>query len=289
VATPLSVIVTTFEWPDALEAVLRGLASQSDPSFDVVVADDGSGPETAAVVDRWRETFPGRLTHAWQPDEGFRLSQARNLGAVASGGSYLVFVDGDCIPRRHFVAAIRRAAVPGWFLAGKRVQLSRKLSEAVLRDRTPVGGWSTATLVRRARRELDPWRNLTPRDRRRPWRPQLPDFEPSGNEYGFLMAMHRSDYERVNGFDQRFVGWGDQDVDLAVRLRRLGLRCGFAGPRSTMLHLWHPTRMTGERETWWLLQDTIESQRLEALEGLERVSPFPGTVSPARSEAPSHR
>ena len=128
-ATSVSVIVTTFEWPDALDAVLRGLATQSDASFDVVVADDGSGPETAAVVDGWRETFPGRLTHAWQPDEGFRLSRARNLGAVASDGSYLVFVDGDCIPRPHFVAAIRRAAVPGWFLAGKRVQLSREFSD----------------------------------------------------------------------------------------------------------------------------------------------------------------
>lgn len=268
----LSVIVSTFEWPEALDAVLRGLAVQSDTAFDVVVADDGSGDETAAVVDGWREAFPDRLMHAWQPDEGFRLARVRNLGAVASRGEYLVFVDGDCIPRRGFVAAIRRAALPGWFLAGKRVQMSKELSRAVLRDCIPVERWPMHTLLRKAGRGIGPWKNLTPRDRRRPWRPSLPDFQPHGNEYGFLMAMARSHFEHVNGFDIRFVGWGDQDVDLAVRLRRLGLRCGFAGPRSTMLHLWHPTQMTRDRETWWLLQETIASERIEAVEGLASVS-----------------
>jgi glycosyltransferase involved in cell wall biosynthesis len=104
----LSIVVSTYEWPEALDAVLRGLAGQSDRSFDVVVADDGSGSETEETVDRWRPVFGNRLAHAWQPDEGFRLAGVRNLGASSARGSYLVFIDGDCIPRRHFVAAIRR-------------------------------------------------------------------------------------------------------------------------------------------------------------------------------------
>jgi GT2 family glycosyltransferase len=270
-ALALSVVVTTYEWPEALDAVLQGLADQSDPAFDIVVADDGSGPATGRVVDRWRERFSARLTYAWQPDEGFRLARARNLGAAKAGGSYLVFVDGDCIPRRSFVSAIRRAALPGWFLAGKRVQMSSELSRAILENRPVIGRWSVPTLWLRARREITPWTNLTPRDRRRPWRPKLPDFAPYGNEYGFLTAVARSDFERVNGFDARFVGWGDQDVDLAVRLRRLGLRCSYAGPHATMLHLWHTSSMTPDRPTWWLLQETVQSERIEAVEGLREL------------------
>ena len=263
----MSVIVSTYEWPQALDAVLRGLAGQSDSSFDVVVADDGSTIETEKVVAAWKPALGKRLGHAWQPDEGFRLARVRNLGAEHARGSYLVFIDGDCIPRRHFVAAVRRGAIPGWFLAGTRLRLGERLSRDVLRGKEPIGSWSTVRLLARARGDISGWRHLTPRDRRRAWRQGLPDFAPHGNAYGFCTGLARADFETVNGFDTRFVGWGDQDVDLAVRLLRLGLRCGYAGPRSAMLHLWHPLNMPEDRPTWWLLQDTIDSQRIEAIEG----------------------
>jgi glycosyltransferase involved in cell wall biosynthesis len=266
----LSIVVTTYAWPEALDAVLREFADQTDAAFDLVVADDGSGPTTTAVVDRWRDVFGDRLSHVWQQDDGFRLARVRNLGALAAEGDYLVFVDGDCIPRRRFVAAMRRAALPGWFLAGKRVDLSPRLSRAVLEDGLALGRRSAASLFRH-RRDLHRWSDLTPRDRRRPWRPGLPEFYPHGNSYGFLMAMYRGDFEAVNGFDQRYVGWGEQDVDLAVRLRRLGLRCGWAGPHTTMLHLAHASNMPADRETWWLLQETQECERLEAVVGLREL------------------
>jgi glycosyltransferase involved in cell wall biosynthesis len=266
------VIVSTYEWPEALDAVLRGFAGQSDPSFDVVVADDGSGIQTEEIVASWRSRFGNRLVHAWQPDEGFRLARVRNLGAAQTRGSYLVFVDGDCIPRRHFVAAIRKGLIPGWFLAGTRVELGERLSLEVLRDRKPIGSWSAAALLARGRSDVRGWRHLAPRDRRRAWRPRLPDFAPHGNAYGFCTGVGRADFEAVNGFDARFVGWGDQDVDLTVRLRRFGLRCGYAGPRSALLHLWHPSHVPEDRPTWWLLQETIESDRTEAIEGYRELT-----------------
>ena len=190
----LSIVLSTYEWLAALDAVLRSLAGQSDPDFEVVVADDGSGPDTAAVVSRWQVAYAGRLAHAWQSDNGPRLAHVRNLGAAAARGDYLIFMDGDCIPRRHFVAAVRRAALPGWFLAGKRVQLSPKLSRAVTGDQLPVSRWSPLRLVLRTGRGIDRPVHLTPRDRRRPWRDKLPDFLPDGNAYGFLQGVARDDF-----------------------------------------------------------------------------------------------
>lgn len=131
-APRLSIVVSTYEWPEALDAVLGGFADQTDDDFEIVVADDGSGDATAEVVDRWRRAFCTRIAHAWQHDDGFRAARVRNLGALEAHGDYLVFVDGDCVPRRSFVGAIRRAAVPGWFLAGKRLDLSPSLSRTVL-------------------------------------------------------------------------------------------------------------------------------------------------------------
>lgn len=283
----LSVVVSTYEWPEALDAVLHGFAHQSDRGFEIVVADDGSGPETAETVERWRARFPGRLTHVWQDDAGYRLARIRNLGALASTGDFVVFVDGDCIPRRHFVRAIRRAALPGWFLAGKRVELGRALSAAALERRVAVHRWGALRfLLRRSR--VERWLDLTPRDRRRPWRVHLPDFSPHGNAYGFLMGIRRADFEAVNGFDLRYVGWGEEDVDLAARLRRCGLRCGFAGPRSTMLHLWHPVRRAPERPTWFLLQETLASDHVEAPVGLrELAAEIEGDPGPPNAPATS--
>ena len=267
----MSVVVSTYEWPDALDAVLRGFAAQSDSAVEVVVADDGSTSTTEEIVNRWKSVFGTRLVHAWQPDEGFRLARVRNLGAATARGDYLVFIDGDCIPRRHFVAAIRRGLIAGWFLAATRLQLSERLSRRILRDRVSIEDWSATTLLVRGRRDVRGWRHLTPRDRRRPWRPTLPDFAPDGNAYGFCTGVARLDFEAANGFDMRFVGWGDQDVDLAVRLERLGLRCGYAGPPSALLHLWHRSRVPEDRPTWWLLQETIQGERIEAVEGYREL------------------
>jgi GT2 family glycosyltransferase len=265
----LSVVVDTYEWPEALHAVLLGLSDQSDRNFDVVVADDGSGAETAALVEGWKEFLP--LTHVRQDDDGYRLARVRNLGALAAAGDYLVFVNSDTVPRRHFVRAVRDAAVPGWFLAGKRLLLSQQLTRRVLADQIPVQRWSLPHWALHSG-EAQPLSALTPRDRRRPGREGLPEFVPHADGYGFLLGVSRADFERVNGYDARFAGWGGEDVDMAVRLRRAGLRCGWAGPQSTLLHLWHETRKPAERPNDALLRETESGDYTAARDGLRELA-----------------
>jgi len=265
----LSVVVSTYEWPEALEAVLRALYEQSDADFDVVVADDGSGPETAAVVRRWQVYFRQRLTHSWHADEGFRAARARNLGALARDSNLLVFLDGDCVPRRDFVRASRMAARPGWFGVGRRLLLSPAFSGRVLEQELPIHRWSLARWLPEARHRTG-IAVLTPRDRRKVGRLGVPEFVPDSNAYSpvFLAA---TDFERVNGYDMRYQGWGEEDVDLAIRLRRLGLRCGHLGSSGTVLHLWHPSLVDAERPNWRLLEETERSGALEAVSGLHEL------------------
>jgi GT2 family glycosyltransferase len=267
----LSVVVSTYERPAELEAVLRALADQSEGGFEVVVADDGSGPETAAVVERLRGSFGGRLALVWQEDEGYRLALGRNRAALSATGDYLVFVDGDCVPRRGFARALRRAARPGWFVAGIRLPLDEELTRAVLERRRPVHRWSVARWLVHGRGRLPRPLSSGWRDRRRVGRPGLPEFEPHAKAYGFLLGVSRADFERANGFDARYAGWGEEDVDLALRLRRLGLRCGHAGPGAVLLHLWHAaSKPPGERNVA-LLRETEESDRVQAVLGLREL------------------
>ena len=135
----ISVIVTTYEREDALDAVLRSLAAQRDRRFEIVVADDGSGPATAALIERWQPRLGVPLAHVWQEHRGFRAAEMRNRALLAARGDYCVFLDGDCIVRPDFVAQHRRLAERGWFVTGNRVLLSEQQTDAVLREGLAAG------------------------------------------------------------------------------------------------------------------------------------------------------
>lgn len=275
----LSVIVSTYAWQQALDVVLRALGDELDERAEIVVAEDAASPDTAEVVRRHRDALRISLDHVSQRDEGYRRSRILDLAALRARGDLLVFLDGDCIPRRGLVDAIRRAALPGWFLAGKRLHLSRSLSRRVLDGGADVWRWSPARWlltapreVIRAPRQANSVGLLVPvRDRRRPWRPGGADFVPPYDAYGCFLVVRRADFERINGFDTRYEGWGHEDVDLAARLRHAGLRCGWPGPRATVLHLWHPERTHAASVNARLLTETRESARIEAVEGLREL------------------
>lgn len=276
----LSVIVATYEWPEALDVVLEALSDQRERTFEVIVADDGSGADTRAIVDRWRSVFDGKVVHSWQPNAGYRRARSLNLAVLGAAGDYLVVLDGDCLARRGCIEAVRRAAVPGWFLASKRLNMSAELSRRVLEQHVPVWRWSAGRWFATAPREVlsaprevaRPGLLLPVRDRRRPWRPEQPDFAPPFDGYGFFFGVERRDLERVNGFDMRFEGWGGEDVDLAVRLRRAGLRCGWPGAGATVLHLWHTEQKGRTTSNRQLVEESDSSSRLEAVEGLRELA-----------------
>lgn len=279
-ALATSFIVSTYESPDALDCVLRALSEQSDQTFEVVIADDGSGAATAATVEEHQTRFGGRLVHVHQADMGFRKARVLNLAGRTARGDYLVFIDGDCMPRIGCLEAIHRAALPQWFLASKRVHMSERLSRRVVEERVPVWRWSAfrwlavhphevfAGGVRHTNR---PGVLVSIRDRRRPWRPHQPDFAAPYGGYGFFLGVSREDFERVNGFDMRYEGWGGEDRDMAVRLQRSGLRCGWPGPGATMLHLWHEAPTPRSRANAELMTETQRSDRSRALVGLAEL------------------
>src|SRR5215831_5842943 len=143
----ISVIVTTYNREDALEAVLSALSRQSDRGFEVVIADDGSGSTTAALVERWRPRLGVPLGHVWQANCGFRAAEIRNRAILACRGDYCVFLDGDCIAPAPFLATHRKLAQRGWFVTGNRVLLSPKLTAAVLHDKLRPETWTVRTWI----------------------------------------------------------------------------------------------------------------------------------------------
>lgn len=237
----VSILVTTFRRPRHLALVLESIARQRTTGcrFEVVVADDGSDDGTAEFVRRFAATAGFPLAFTTQPHEGFRLARVRNNAARLARGDYLVFLDGDCmIPPQHLASHLARRR-PGVVLLGYCARLPEEASRLLVPDNvavTNIGGLAPAAelalLARRHRRAW--WHNLI----RHPSKPRL-----AGGDFG----VWRSDFERVNGFDENFRGWGQEDDDLGLRLRSAGLRLESILDRTRSLHVWHPTDPTATR------------------------------------------
>jgi glycosyltransferase involved in cell wall biosynthesis len=235
---PLSVVLTTYNQPRALELVLWGYAVQTDRDFQVVVADDGSGPETGEVVRRLRAETGLELLHVWHEDRGFRKTEILNRAIVAAGGRYLVFTDGDCIPRADFVEAHRRLARPERFLSGGYLKLPAALSGAVSPDDVRAGRATDAAWLRghgwrpgrRALRLLPP--GPLPR--------ALDALTPTRASWnGHNASTWRDLLLAVNGFDAD-MGYGAEDRALGERLANLGVRGVQVRHRAPCVHLEHP-------------------------------------------------
>lgn len=233
----ISVVITTYNRSDALLAVLAGLARQTERDFEVIVADDGSREEHRRHLLDSAVAKALELTHVWHPDVGFTASKVRNRGVAAARGDYIVFLDGDCVPEVDFIARHRALAQAGFFVNGSRVLLSPAFTQGVIDGREQICGRSAwYWLARRLRGQAS---KLTHRLRLPdgPWRVQR-DFSWKGIR-SCNLGVWRADFERVDGFDESFVGWGHEDADFVLRLHHAGLarKNGFCA--TEVFHLWH--------------------------------------------------
>ncbi|MGW8282269.1 MAG: glycosyltransferase, partial [Gemmatimonadota bacterium] len=237
--------------------------------FGAIVADDGSGPEIAALVESWKQRAPFPVTHVWQEDDGFRAAAIRNRAVAESDGDYILFIDADCLVRPDFLARHAALAADGRFVAGNRVLLSRELTERIVRDGLPVANWpSRRWLGERLRGGIKRWWPLL----RLPpgaWRDRAPHAWRGAKTCN--LAIWRDDLLAVNGLDERYAGWGYEDSGLVIRLIRYGVRRRDGRLGTTVLHLWHQeTRREGTEENLARLAMIEDSAVIRAEVGLDR-------------------
>jgi glycosyltransferase involved in cell wall biosynthesis len=269
-AALISVIVTTYNREDALDAVLRALAHQSDRNFEIVIADDGSRPDTARIVQSWKARLPLPLKHVRHEHRGFRGGEIRNRGIRASNGELCIFLDGDCLAKPDFIATHRRLHEPSWFVTGNRILLSRELSEAVLAQGLAPETWNFGAVLRERLRggvnrllptlhlPLGPLRKL-----------KVTSWEGAQT---CNLAVARADLDRIDGFDCAYTGWGLEDSDLVVRLLHAGVRRKDGRFATGVLHLWHPQNDRAQLPVNRArLDEVIDGTRVRALRGLSLV------------------
>lgn len=228
----ITVIVATYNSHEPLKKVLDGLLNQSRLPDQVIVADDGSGHLTRRLVETYLGHALVDIRHVWQEDEGFRLARIRNLAVAQSTGSYLIFLDGDCIPGRHFIKDHLELAEKGFFFQGKRVIVSRKATPS-------FSFYDTVSKRKLLKMILKGALSNSHHLLRLPFLPPYSTVKLSGVR-GCNMAMFKEDLLAVNGFNQDFTGWGREDSELVARFYKYGLKRREHPFRAICYHLWHP-------------------------------------------------
>lgn len=234
----VSVVLSTYEQPRALGLVLEGYARQTLRDFEVVVADDGSGPETARTLERAAAEHDLALVHVRHADEGFRKTIVLDRAVLAADGDYLVFSDGDCIPREDFLETHADLAREGRFLSGGYLKLPPDLSDRLDADDVREGRvFDPRWLVRNGWR---PGRRRVRLLRSRTAAALLDRLTPTGATWnGHNASTWKEAILEVNGFDLD-MGYGGEDRALGERLENLGLRGLQIRHRAPVVHLHHP-------------------------------------------------
>lgn len=272
----ISVIISTYNKPNLLERVLWGYAYQSRRDFQVVVADDGSGPATAAMIRRIHEETGLDLLHVWHEDRGFRKTTILNRAIVASRGDHLLFTDGDCIPRRDQVDAHYELTETGRYLAGGYLKLPEHVSAAITLDDVASGRFAQLKWLR-----TQGWRPghrslRLVRSRRMAavfdWLTPTPAHFQGNNA-----SVARADLLEVNGFETE-MGYGGEDRAVGYRLENMGVRGKQIRHRAICMHLNHdrPYRdaLVMQRNND-ILRRIQSSSEIRARRGIAELEPDP--------------
>jgi glycosyltransferase involved in cell wall biosynthesis len=234
----IAVVLSTYNSPFVLRMSLLGFVAQQEATFQILVADDGSDERTAEVLKEG--CFSGLdLQHVWHPDDGFRLSAIRNAAISRTDADYLIFCDGDCIPRKDFVASHARLARPSTFTAGGRIDVPSRIhkqftDQQILNSEVfgPDFLEKRDRSMRRFRNRLTAGQQMIAIMNKLTWRHCV--FS------GSNAAAWRQDLLNVNGFDEKFPGYGSEDRDMGVRLKNSGIKSQYLKYSLMQLHLDHP-------------------------------------------------
>lgn len=224
-----SLIISTYNQPEFLQLAILSAWEQTHLPDEIIIADDGSREETAELVREMKKNTSVPIIHTWLPDDGFRVALARNNAVAVSAGDYLIFLDGDCYLNKYFIEDHLSYAEKGYYVCGRRVHIREKRKEYILRTgdrKITFFSWGTTKKLFAIRSH---------------WLAKLYEKRSGGRmTVATNFAVWRSDFEKVNGFNERLAGYSGEDQELGWRLDDVGVLKKEMGHLGTAYHFRHP-------------------------------------------------
>lgn len=226
----VALLISTYNWPDALEIVLLAILAQTRMPDEIVIADDGSDERTKKIISDYKTKFKTPVKHIWHDDIGFRKSLILNKAVKQINSEYIVQIDGDIIIHRDFVRDHLNAAKPGYFIQGSRSMITEEKSKKIIKNKEIRFSFLTQGLYTRF--------NAI----RFPLLAGIFRFDPSNPFHikGCNLAFWKDDFIAINGYYNGFEGWGAEDYEFGARLLHSGIKRIRLKMLALAFHLYHP-------------------------------------------------
>ncbi|WP_026915498.1 glycosyltransferase family 2 protein [Christiangramia portivictoriae] len=251
-----ALLVSTYNWPEALSLVFLSLENQSVFPDEVLIADDGSTEETTKLIADFKAKTKLDIHHFWHEDKGFRRSEALNKTIAGSTSDYIIQIDGDCIMHRDFIKDHLAIAEKNVFLFGSRVTITKDFKPKVFSNKIIDFNFLSAGIKKRGRTIRIPYlrnRNV-----------KSPDF--SNKVRGCNLSFWREDFIKVNGYNEDISGWGREDSELVLRMLNAGIQGKRLKYGGIIYHIYHPEASKDQLGSNNEIQQATISQKKQSCE-----------------------
>lgn len=260
-----SLILSTYNWPEALALCLKSISTQSILPNQVIIADDGSGLETKTLIDQITPTFPVPIIHIWQEDLGFRKSMILNKAFALVSFDYIIQIDGDVLLHTDFIKDHLSAAKPSYLLQGSRVMLGADYSKnTITRQSLNINLFSTGNqrIENGFRIPILSHYLLT----------RYKNSYPVYYARGANMSFWKKDIYAINGYNESYEGWGHEDSDLTLRLMNNKVKKSVIKFAAIVYHLYHPEKKNPDQENYnkLLMEKTLADKIIWTKNGIDQ-------------------
>ncbi|WP_413997726.1 glycosyltransferase family 2 protein [Flavobacterium sp. W1B] len=225
-----TLLITTYNWPEALEVVLMSIENLIVMPDEIIIADDGSTKETEILIKKWQDRLKIPVIHSWQEDLGFRAAASRNKAIAKSSGDYIIMIDGDLILHPNFIKDHITHCKTNQFTIGTRVLLKEDYSKQLLTEKKINFSVSSDNISANYKNTIN--NSLLSK---------LISYTTTSHKQvrSCNMACFKSDLIKVNGFNEDFIGWGREDTELVVRLLNAKIIRKNIKFNANVLHIFH--------------------------------------------------
>lgn len=260
----ISLIISTYNWPEALQLCLKSIMRQSVMPDDIIIADDGSTESTKEIIDRFTKISKRKIKHIWHDDLGFKLAEIRNKAIAEAKGDYIIQIDGDVILHQDFIKDHKSFAKVNSFVKARRLMIGKTKSESLLNNKSTSVSFLSPDVQLREHGIRIPFFNKIFTSK---------EEKSADGVMGSNMAFWRKDFVDVNGYNNALKGWGAEDKELAQRFVNLGLVKRKIKYGAIQYHIYHPKcDSTKHDEQIQEIESLKLSKKTRCANGLDQIS-----------------
>lgn len=266
VVNKCSLLISTYNWPKALNLCLKSVVEQTVTPNEIIIADDGSDSSTALLVQEWAKNTHIPIKHIWQEDNGFQLAKIRNKGIAACESDYIIQIDGDLVLHKEFINDHLYIKKRGAFVTRSRVFLSEKSSQSIIHNQS-------IEIKKYSKNSKNSFNELRNRALCRFFSSR---YKINGkNKYyvkGCNMAYWKENVVGINGYNESFSSWGWEDSELAIRLMNNGTKKQFLKMGGICYHLFHKETPLTHDLNFRMMKSSIQENKKWANDGIDKYT-----------------